>query len=82
MTVQNQTIRAVATVATGLLLFVLSACGKAPEMPAPSPPEVGVAQPAQRDITLFMEFNGTTRAAEAVDVRARVQGILESVEFA
>jgi RND family efflux transporter MFP subunit len=32
-------------------------------------------------VTGFADFNGTTRAIEAADVRARVPGILESIEF-
>ena len=81
MTVQNQMTRAAICVASSLLLSILSACGGAPVAPPPSPPEVGVAQPVRRDVTLYTEFNGTTRAAESVEVRARIPGTLESVEF-
>lgn len=50
-------------------------------MVAPAPPEVTVATPVVRDVTLFAEFVGTTQARESVDVRARVQGYLEKMAF-
>jgi RND family efflux transporter MFP subunit len=48
----------------------------------PPPPPVKVAQPVQQDVTDFLEFTGTTRAVEEVEVRARVSGFLESMHFA
>jgi RND family efflux transporter MFP subunit len=40
-----------------------------------------VANPIERDVTVFEEFTGTTEARRAVEVRARVQGLLEGIEF-
>jgi RND family efflux transporter MFP subunit len=40
-----------------------------------------VSPPEQREITRFADYTGTTRAVEAVDVRARVQGFLQSIHF-
>jgi RND family efflux transporter MFP subunit len=57
------------------------ACRKAPDVAAPQPPEVTVATPAQRDVTVFGEFVGTTQARESVEIRARVQGFLEKMTF-
>ena len=34
-----------------------------------------------REVTDYLEFTGTTVASERVDVRARVSGILKSIEF-
>jgi RND family efflux transporter MFP subunit len=48
---------------------------------APTPPEVTVATPEMRDVTLFQDFTGNTEAVEAVEIRARVQGYLESASF-
>ncbi len=42
----------------------------------PPPPEVGVAQPIVRDITRYADLAGRTEAAQVVEVRARVEGIL------
>lgn len=47
----------------------------------PPPPKVTVARPLQQDVTDYLEFTGTTDAVEAVEVRARVPGFLESKHF-
>jgi RND family efflux transporter MFP subunit len=62
-------------------MAVLSGCAPAPETTAPPPPEVTVATPEQRDVTVFEEFTGTTEARRSVEVKARVQGTLEAIEF-
>jgi len=56
-------------------------CGGAPETVAPPPPEVTVATPTQRDVTIVHEFVGTTQARESVEIRARVQGYLDEMTF-
>jgi RND family efflux transporter MFP subunit len=56
-------------------------CGGQPQTAAPTPPEVTVAKPEIRDVTLFQDFTGNTEAIEAVEIRARVQGFLERVSF-
>jgi len=48
---------------------------------APPPPEVTVAYPEQRDVTNYLEFTGQTRAVEAVEIVARVPGVLEEMHF-
>jgi RND family efflux transporter MFP subunit len=40
-----------------------------------------VATPVRRDVEGDADFNGTTRPIEATEVRARVSGVLESIEF-
>jgi RND family efflux transporter MFP subunit len=42
---------------------------------------VGVAQPIKRDVTVFSEHLGSTRAYESVEVQARVTGELERITF-
>ena len=56
-------------------------CGKPPAAPAPTAPEVVVSTPTQRDVTIVHEFVGTTQARESVEIRARVQGFLEEINF-
>lgn len=46
------------------------------------PPEVTVSLPIEKEVTDFMELSGTTAALESVEIRARVKGWLESVNFA
>jgi RND family efflux transporter MFP subunit len=62
-------------------LLAMSGCRKANEYIQPPPPVVTVAQPVQHEIVHQLEFTGTTRATEAVDIRARVMGYLKSIEF-
>ena len=67
--------------AAWVALAIVTSC-KAPEVPPPPPPpEVVVATPTQRDVTLFQNFTGNTQAIESVEIRARVQGFLESFNF-
>jgi RND family efflux transporter MFP subunit len=47
----------------------------------PPPPEVTVSRPVAQEVTTYSEFSGHTVAVEAVDVRARVQGYLKSINF-
>jgi RND family efflux transporter MFP subunit len=64
------------------LAALVSACnrGKGPP-PAPPPPPVTVAHPVQRDVTEYQEYTGHVEAIETVEVRARVQGFLDKVNF-
>lgn len=64
----------------GGLSLLATGCGKNEYAPPPPPP-VTVAQPLVQDVTRYAEFTGTTRAVESVAVRARVKGILESMNF-
>ncbi len=60
--------------------LLVAACGGGGSEGPPAP-SVTVAAPVRRDVTGFADFNGTTRAIESAEVRARVSGILESIEF-
>ena len=64
-----------------LLAGVAAGCGGDVETGPPAPPDVGVAKPIQRDVTVFSEHLGSTEAFEAVEVRARVTGELEEITF-
>lgn len=71
---------------TGCLTLAMLAglavgCGDKGETAAPPPPDVGVAKPIQRDVTVFSEHLGSTAAYESVEVRARVTGELEQINF-
>jgi RND family efflux transporter MFP subunit len=48
---------------------------------APPPPKVVVAQPLQQPVTLYFELTGNTQAINSVDLVARVQGYLESIDY-
>lgn len=44
-------------------------------------PEVTVGHPVNKEVTDFLELTGTTAALESVEVRARVKGWLQGVNF-
>jgi multidrug efflux pump subunit AcrA (membrane-fusion protein) len=62
------------------MLGLLAGCTKN-QYEAPPPSEVTVALPVERDVTTYGEFTGRTVAVESVDVRARVQGVLQQMSF-
>lgn len=53
---------------------------EAPKAAAP-PPAVTVAKPIAREVVDYNEYTGRLKAAEEVEVRARVKGYLESIGF-
>lgn len=56
-------------------------CGDSAAPQAPPPPQVAVATPLIEAITDWDGFTGRLAAVESVDIRARVSGYLESVNF-
>jgi RND family efflux transporter MFP subunit len=63
-----------------LVATVVCACGGS-DTQGPRPPQVTVATPARRDVQMFTEFTGNTRAIEHAEIRARVSGTLEEMRF-
>ena len=61
--------------------ITLAACGSKNAYVPPPPPKVQVAQPLQRPVTLYLELTGNTQAFNSVDLVARVQGYLESIDY-
>ncbi|WHO74069.1 efflux RND transporter periplasmic adaptor subunit [Rhizobium sp. BT03] len=47
----------------------------------PPPPPVRVAQPVQQPVTLYFELTGNTAPLNAVDIEARVQGYIQSIDY-
>ncbi|MBY5919674.1 efflux RND transporter periplasmic adaptor subunit [Rhizobium leguminosarum] len=47
----------------------------------PPPPPVRVAQPLQQPVTLYFELTGNTAPLNAVDIEARVQGYIQSIDY-
>ena len=62
------------------LLASLGGCGKK-EAPPPPPPEVKAATVLQKDVPIYVEAIGQTRGSTEIEVRARVEGFLQSVDF-
>src|SRR5262245_32824429 len=59
---------------------VLSACEQNTFVPPP-PAKVDVAPPVQRSITRYLEATGNTAPIQSVDLFARVQGFLQSINY-
>jgi RND family efflux transporter MFP subunit len=59
---------------------ILSACEQNTFVPPP-PPKVDVAVPVQRSFTRYLEATGNTAAIKNVDLVARVQGFLQSINY-
>jgi membrane fusion protein (multidrug efflux system) len=63
--------------------FVLTACGdKAAPPPPPAAVPVTVVKVATREVPVLIEAVGRTEGSKEVEVRARVTGILEKINFA
>jgi multidrug efflux pump subunit AcrA (membrane-fusion protein) len=58
----------------------LSACEQNTFVPPP-PAKVDVAVPVQRSFTRYLEATGNTAAIKNVDLVARVQGFLQSINY-
>ncbi|KMM74839.1 acriflavin resistance protein AcrA [Xanthomonas sp. NCPPB 1128] len=73
---------ALRALAVALLVATLAACGsKANEQGAPPPPSVGVAPALQKQISQWDEFSGRVEAVEHVDLRPRVSGYIDKVNY-
>ena len=63
------------------VLVVTAGCSEKPAPAPPPPPEVYVSDVVQRDVPEYLELVGQTQGFQDVDIRARVEGFLESVNF-
>ncbi|WP_084191133.1 efflux RND transporter periplasmic adaptor subunit [Methylomarinum vadi] len=65
-------------------LVLLTGCGgndQKPEAQQGPPPKVKVAYPLRREVSEWDEFTGRIEAVDSVEVRARVSGYLEKINF-
>lgn len=60
---------------------VLTGCEDKNTFVAPPPPKVEVATPLQRPVTRYIEATGNTAPIKSVDLVARVQGFLQSIDY-
>jgi RND family efflux transporter MFP subunit len=67
--------------ATVLALAVLSGCTGQASEGAPPPPQVGVASVEVRPVSQWDEYSGRIEAVESVDLRPRVSGYIEQVNY-
>ena len=65
-----------------MCLFLAAGVGcSKKEAPPPPPPEVQVAEVVQKDVPIYIELVGSTLGSEDVEIRARVEGYLVSINF-
>jgi RND family efflux transporter MFP subunit len=63
-----------------LVVALLAGCEQNTFVPPP-PPKVDVAAPVQRTIARYLEATGNTAPIKTVDLVARVQGFLQSIDY-
>ncbi|MGO8895381.1 MAG: efflux RND transporter periplasmic adaptor subunit, partial [Streptosporangiaceae bacterium] len=64
------------------LCIGLAGCARVPSgAPEAAPTPVTVSRPVERDITDYVDFTGRTAAVDSVELRARVWGYLDKVNF-
>src|SRR5690348_1971145 len=68
------------TIAALAAIVLLSGCEQNSYV-APPPPKVDIALPVQRPVTRFLEATGNTAPVKSVDLVARVQGFLQSIDY-
>src|ERR1700731_4588002 len=61
-------------------LFALGACEQNSFVPPP-PPKIDVGLPVQQNVTRFLDATGNTAPIQTVDLVARVQGVLQSIDY-
>jgi len=66
---------------TAASAFALLGCRAKNQFIQPPPPEVTVMKPDRRDVSVFIKAPGRFQAQDAVEIRARVFGFLDSVDF-
>jgi membrane fusion protein (multidrug efflux system) len=63
------------------LLCTLTGCDEKEVAPPPPPPDVKVAQVLLRDVPVYVEAIGETRGNTEIEIRARIEGFIESVDY-
>jgi RND family efflux transporter MFP subunit len=67
--------------AAAMAVAALAGCEDKNSFVAPPPPKVDVAAPVQRPVTRYVEATGNTAPVKNVDLVARVQGFLQSIDY-
>ncbi len=61
--------------------LVAAACSKPAPPPPPPPPGVEVLTVVPRDVPIYEDFVGQLKGAQDTDVRAQVQGTVQSIDY-
>jgi membrane fusion protein (multidrug efflux system) len=68
-------------IAAAAMAAVLSVACEKPAPVTPPPTEVYVAEVIQKDVPVYLELVGQTAGFQDAEIRARVEGFLESMDF-
>jgi RND family efflux transporter MFP subunit len=60
---------------------LLGSCGRSNQYQPPPPPSVSVSKPLRMPVTDYLQVTGSVAASKTVDLVARVEGYLRSVNF-
>ena len=63
-----------------VLCMLITGCSES-EPPTPPPLEIPVVEVKQQDVPIILDMVGQTRGSKDIPIRARVDGILESLNF-
>ncbi|WP_439408746.1 efflux RND transporter periplasmic adaptor subunit [Bradyrhizobium sp. DASA03076] len=69
------------TLTATMAVVALAGCEDKNAYVAPPPPKVDVATPIQRPVTRYVEATGNTAPIKSVDLVARVQGFLQTIDY-
>jgi membrane fusion protein, multidrug efflux system len=64
-----------------IAVLALAGCGSRNAYVPPPPSKVVVAQPLQQPMTLYIDLTGNTEPLNSVNLVARVEGYLESIDY-
>jgi len=64
-----------------VLTLAMPGCERPQSKAKPEPVTVVVSTPVQREVTDYFDFTGRTDAVKSVDLRARVSGYLDKINF-
>src|SRR3954471_22305791 len=67
--------------AIAAVVLVVPGCSKRPAPVAAQAPEVYVAPVVQQDVPIYIQLVGQTQGFQDVEIRARVEGFLQTVNF-
>ena len=77
----NNLRRTIIVAATALVSALTAACDKPAAVKQAPPPEVYVADVVQKDVPVYVDLVGETAGFQDVEIRARVEGFLQSMNF-
>ena len=63
------------------MILLLTGCKKQNAFVAAAAAQVGVAHPLRQEVTPYLELTGNAQAVNQVDLVARVQGFLQTINY-